>query len=182
MKHRFKTSVMSLILVSASAISAIAAQTGAVEGVITWQFNESIGTKGDVHAHVILFPKRLKRLIGVKDEPLRTAVGSGIIGPDEEALGLRGANADGFGKVAVDDVPAGSYIALIISENTTRDITKDLTADDLDMISTYFASKAALAMFLRSPFLKLHKHSFERIQVNPGKTAHFNHDFGNTFI
>ena len=182
MKHRFKSAVVSLILLSACTISAIAAQTGAVEGVITWQFNESIGTKGDVNAHVILFPKKLKRLIAVKDQSLRTAVGSGIIGPDEEALGLRGANADGFGKVILDDVPAGNYIALIVSENTTRDITKELGADDLDMISTYFASKAALAMFLRSPFLKLHKHWFELIQVYPGKTAHFNHDFGNTYI
>jgi hypothetical protein len=154
---------------------------GSLKGVITWQYNDFVGTKGDVGAVVALLPEFMSHKIGVEENNLTTEIGDGI---DDGTLGSRGiyiGKADGYGNVEIDDVKPGRYFALIISNKTTRDASTPPDALELSMLADDFASKAALQN-LADPWLTLHKSDIEMVQIRAGETAHISHDFGNTYL
>ena len=184
MSSRFRTALSALLFL-ALVVPASAANTGSVEGTITWQYNDYVGTKGDVGAKVVLFPEHLAHKLNgrnPKDAEIISSLALGIVTPDVERLGIRGGEADGFGKAEVDDVPAGYYVVLIVSSKTTRDFEKPVSDADLEMLRSYFATDASFGRLKASPLLKLKKFWTETVEVHSGSTAHFSHDFGNTFI
>lgn len=175
----------SLLIVLDSGVPVLAATGGTVEATITWQYNEYVGTKGDVGAKVILFPEHISHRLNSarrSDADIINELAIGIVAPDAERLGFRGTEADGYGKAVVDDVPPGFYVVLVISHDTTRDFNQPVTDSDLDMLRSYFATDASFARMKHSALLNLQKFWLGTVEVYAGETAHLSNDFGNTHI
>jgi hypothetical protein len=175
-----------------SAPTATPVPVGSVSGVITWQYNEYVGTKGDSEANVALFPSPMRVKVDDSDVPaLSLAVGTGSPNADlQQKYGMVVGRCDGNGDITLDNVPAGHYAALIVSAKTRRDFNEPLMDVEIQLLSWIFADDQGRDDFIgniaaRTNLMSgilLQKWAFEFVTVTPGETAHFSHDFGNTYI
>lgn len=140
---------------------------GGVEGTITWQYNDFVGTKGDTGAQVVLIRQPMtESLSGVEDYHL-SSIGSGLAFSFKDRIYV--AEADGYGHYSLSDIPIGEYLAVIVSDNT-RMFDEDVYMRDC---------KVRLAPHVKTLrfFYKAH---CRQITVSAGKTLRLSHDFGNT--
>lgn len=105
---------------------ALEKQTGTVKGCITYQYNEAIGTRGDVGADILLIPNDLP------DGSLDIINAITFINLPEGCLH---AEADGYGNYILQDVPVGKYVIVIRSKNTR---CKENTMLDVIRFYIYF--------------------------------------------
>jgi hypothetical protein len=180
MPVRISTCIAAAVFLALSSMApswSRAASFGTVTGVITWQYNDFVGTKGDVGAHVILLPVPLKHTLPPSDAK---TLGLGIVEPGSTAErdGVLIQQADGYGNVEFDDVRPGDYDVIIISEKTLTN-NSQISDDDFSLFQQYFVSYFATQQFLDG-LIKIHKWTYLAVHVRANGKAHFSHDFGNT--
>ena len=88
-------------------------KTGSLTGVITYQYNDYVGTRADVGAKVLLM--QINHIPTNKDE---SNIGGmyNIFGDPT----VYSSEVDGFGHYYFDNVPAGKYFLLILSKETNQ--------------------------------------------------------------
>ncbi len=148
---------------------------GTVKGLITWQYNDFVGTKPDVGATVFLLPSSCSNKI--KDED---AV-SYFLGTKAPS-GFYYAKANGNGNYEIPNVKAGQYTAVIISKNTNRNVLEETDIDFLkEYILTDFFSKDKVEYFC-TVNINIHQFVNKDIKVEPKTTLDLSNDFGNTYF
>lgn len=148
------------------------AAPGKVEGTITWQYNNFIGTKGDVGAHVFLVRKPFDQTTAHLDPTKGKEFSGGLITVSDEDHGLFGAEADGFGKYSFDAVPPGEYAVFVFSSKT-RPGPDDVYTN---------ACKQEFGTFFQSFVFALAKSYCTSVTVKSAGTSTVSHDFGNTYF
>ena len=150
---------------------------GQVKGQFTYQYNKVIGTRGDNGAKIILIPKNSN----VKSFNNGLAV-SGI--SEEYESGILVKQCDGYGNFDFgDSVPAGEYVCVVISKNTTSSgrfnnetsWKKDIKSRLNEYLSESDLDKIMLTMGYQSIVI-------DDIEVENGKVLTLTNDFGYTYI
>ncbi len=148
---------------------------GTVEATVTWQYNDYVGTKGDVDATMLLFPLNIRI-----QQPDRDLLAYRIVTPPcVRKYAILDGRADGYGKVVIDNIPAGHYHGIIISGKTTRDITapfSDVERASLSELIDGGMPKPRGMLALQKWFVVFD------ITVRRNQTTHISHDFGNTYL
>lgn len=155
---------------NASSDTQISSGTGNLKGLLTWQYNEYIGTKPDVGANIILIPAQSK---GIDDSFLGLVLKTTPQGNNGVYTGV----ADGYGNYQIDDIPSGEYVMLLVSKNTNSDMIIYDYEDDL--FGELFNEDTWEGLRLN---LTLKKHTFKSITIQPNKTYTESYDFGYTYI
>lgn len=144
---------------------------GNMKGVITWQYNEFIGTKPDTGADIVLISENKNKnfdnsafTITLKQHP-------------NGKNGIYTAEADGYGNYELDSVPVGQYYLLIKSNKTRSNMTIDantasilqglFSADDWEKLQTT---------------LKINKYILKTVEIKSDKTIIESYDFGYTYF
>lgn len=164
---------------------------GTVVGMVTWQYNDFVGTKGDVGATVALMPSPMKKRLDNSTSRLFSLslfLGEGIQ-PSMERLGIYFGKADGMGQVVIDNVHPGTYIPIIVSNKTERNTEEPISPDEWEVLAPFFINSDAEKSWYVSDASQLPGHiagiskwsTLYPIIVRPDKTAHFEHDFGHTY-
>jgi hypothetical protein len=183
-----------------------AQSVGSLEMTLTWHYNDVIGAKGDEGAVVMLFSEPPKHKLTVNEvATLRMQVVpwrmKAEVGPSLsltarrrlKTLGIYAAEADGDGDVVINDVPAGTYIVLALSNYATIISSDDSVSDDVaTAIEPMFASKASYEKFILTerppnatgptPPLAWFKPYVDETTVRANQTTKLTHDFGETSI
>lgn len=151
---------------------------GKIQGVITWQYNNFVGTKGDVGAKIILVSdpvdERLKKLGG----PEAGLLSLGYAPPKSEQYGIYSADADGFGNFSIDGVPVGRYQIFVFSSKTTPGPDDYMTNICKAEYAKYFANMHDY----KDLAFKVHKVYCTSADVMEDRATTISHDFGNTYI
>lgn len=150
-------------------------KTGKIKGTITWQYNEFIGTKPDVGAKIALIPANLTKNTGPKHEIYFFALTLSSNSP--ETTGIYTTKANGYGEYEMNDVPAGEYYILIVSQKTRSDLT--INKWDALILQEIFSEDEWKVLQLN---LKLNKYEFEKIEIKENKVIDVSHDFGYTYF
>ena len=146
-------------------------RTGTVKGCITYQYNKTIGTKGDVGAYVLLIPNSLPNEV-ITYENFLTHVGlPAHVGLPE---GVFDTKADGYGNYIFQDIPEGKY-ELVIKSNNTRCKGNDIATT---MGFLHYYNEEAQERILAG--YENYKSKF--ITISAGKEIVFSHDFGYTYF
>lgn len=140
-------------------------QIGTVKGCITYQYNEVIGTRGDVGADILLIPNDLPK----ESLSLINAI-TFVNLPD----GCLHTEADGNGNYIFQNVPVGRYVLVIRSKNTRCDGNTFL---DVGLFYSYFDAEGQERLL----------EGFENyestwITVSGGEEVVHSHDFGYTYF
>lgn len=146
-------------------------ELGNIKGVVTWQFNQYIGTKPDVGASVALIPTRVNLKI---NDPFFALSNKQTA---DQNNNIHTTVVDGNGNYNIDDVPSGTYLLYIYSKNTNSDLTvKDYDKDQLSKIFDYETMK------ILYNHLKLQKYTIKEVTIKQDKTITESHDFGYTYF
>ncbi|BDR76577.1 tetratricopeptide repeat protein [Clostridium tetani] len=171
LKDEFAKTVASNINIETLTVNKSDSRTGNIKGIITWQYNNFIGTKPDTGANITLISKNKNR----NNDNSTFAITLQQVPNGKN--GIYTAKADGYGNYEIDSVPTGEYYLLITSNNTNSDMTIDsYTASTLQgLFSEQDWSKLQLA-------LKLNKYRFKTIKIKAEKTIIESYDFGYTYF
>jgi tetratricopeptide (TPR) repeat protein len=144
---------------------------GNMRGVITWQYNNFIGTKPDNGANIVLISRNKNRnsdnaafTVTLKQNP------SG-------KNGIYTAEADGYGNYEMDDVPTGQYYVLIKSNKTRSNMTID--SNTASILQGLFSESDWSKL---QTTLKLNKYILKTVEIKPNKTIIESYDFGYTYF
>ncbi|WP_018924399.1 copper amine oxidase N-terminal domain-containing protein [Salsuginibacillus kocurii] len=151
-------------------------KTGDVSGTITWQYNDYVGTRGDVNADVYLIPSNFD-YEGVNETEL-SLFAMGIQSAEVDGLHLTTVN--GNGEYQLNNIPIGEYVLVVSSENTTRDLTQPVSDYVENTVNSLLGNEVYSEFELFN--LKRDKHTIEIIEVQEDRTIDYSHDFGYTFI
>lgn len=148
---------------------------GIVKGFISWQYNDLIGTKPDVGAKIFLLPANLSVKMSNEDA-------SAYIVDSEIPKGYYYAETNGKGNYEILDVKPGNYQAIIISNNTNRNVTdkEQVTYLKEDILTEYFNKDNINTFCLLD--LKLNKFEIKDIEVKSNSAMDLSNDFGNTYF
>jgi hypothetical protein len=147
---------------------------GKLKGTITWQYNDFVGTKPDVGATVILFPVHFdKKKMTEKEESLLFMLNTPV-----PRLNVYTGKVNGVGTYEIPNVPAGDYLVLITSKNTTRDFREPIDEPTKAVWGNYVKNWEQFNLFK----LGTHNYEFSTIKIIGNQTIDFSYDFGNTFI
>lgn len=161
-----------VLLVSIAPDSTFAAtNTGSIKGLLTWQYNEYVGTKPDVGATVALIPYTTKKKI---DNDFFALMGY-VITQGEN--GIYSGKADGNGNYIIDDVPAGKYWMLIRSKKTYSDMK--IYSDDQAVLKKIFSSSTWNKL---ENSLKINQYRLSTITIKKDKTITESYDFGYSYF
>ncbi|HMM21817.1 MAG TPA: hypothetical protein PKA10_13950 [Selenomonadales bacterium] len=156
-------------------VTADASAYGSLKGTITWQYNNYVGTKGDVEAKVIVIPDNINSE-SISETDGTSLINSGIV---PQNSGIFYAEADGYGNYEINGLNPGDYSVLIISNKTTRNSNEPI----------YDGVKQLLLLFLKSNdkiinnyYIKWKKHTVKKVTIREGVTSICSQDFGNTYM
>ncbi|MFU1795437.1 stalk domain-containing protein [Paenibacillus azoreducens] len=149
------------------------AATGNIKGVLTWQYNKYIGTKPDVNAKIVLIPRDLPKYSRIHDEVFAITLSSIPNGTN----GIFSSKADGYGNYNIDNVPAGRYYLLFLSNNTKSDMT--ISKYDQERLDPLFGVSSWEALEIN---LKLNKYKLKEIEIIKDQTITESYDFGYTYF
>ena len=150
-------------------------QCGSLTGTITYQYNKYIGTKPDVGAGVMLIQTNHVPL----DSDDGTFLSFSEIGFDDPMIHCT--EVDGMGNYYLDNVPAGYYYLLIVSEETNE--SPDMEDMNKKVARNYLEGKITAEALERLELnLSLNSFEFETIEIKANQTARFSHDFGYTYF
>lgn len=147
---------------------------GRIKGTITWQYNDFIGTKGDVKARVILIPNT---------EDVKNYNNIGIAlnsGSETLKSGIMIAECDGYGKYDFgNNVPIGEYTLVVVSNNAySWNDFFNWTEEEFNKVFSRYLNEIDLEMFRFS--VKNKKYELKSVNVEKDKTITFSYDFGNS--
>lgn len=146
---------------------------GTVQGVITWQYNKFVGTKADVGAQVLLVP--------INHKPCAADANTLNSMKNYFDKSCYSTEVDGMGNYYLDNIPAGNYIIIIMSEATNQ------SPDYQKIYSDYVAKGSISIMFSKKGIenllrnIRLNSSVFQNITVTAGQTVRYSNDFGNTY-
>lgn len=144
---------------------------GNMKGVITWQYNDFIGTRPDTGANIVLISKN-------KDKNCDNSVFTITLKQNPNGKdGIYTAEADGYGNYEIDDIPAGQYYLLIKSNKTRSNMTID--PNTAPILQGLFSENDWNKL---QTTLKLNKYRLETVQIKPDKTIIESYDFGHTYF
>lgn len=151
---------------------------GQVKGVVTWKYNKFIGTRGDDGAEIMLIPINPN----VKYYDNRRA--AMFLSSAKFDSGILLTEADGYGNYDFGNlVPAGDYIILIKSHNTTSsERFKDEATWESYLkfrVGDYFSATDFETLKI---FIGYDSYSCSRITVKNGHVITKSYDFGYTYI
>ncbi|TVX86805.1 hypothetical protein [Paenibacillus agilis] len=146
-------------------------ETGTISGVITWQYNDVIGTKPDVGAKIVLLKPNPKEKYNV---PLLAGSSTGEL---VHGNGVYEAKADGYGNYIINDIPVGEYIYIINSHKTTSEFDNKLPKADSDLIKQLLTEEQIKDTVT---FLEIFNYKIGKVEIKNGKTTTISHDFGYT--
>jgi len=145
--------------------------TGNIKGTITWQYNDFVGTKGDVGAKIELIPFDFDiNTISLDDED-RWLMLDRI--PENSNIFIM--NADGYGNYETEGIPAGKYLMIIVSKKTTRNLDMEPPKSVFDRYTREW-DKFKLFMF------ETNKYTFKVIDIKVNTSTTVSYDFGNTYM
>ncbi|OEH92957.1 hypothetical protein [Bacillus solimangrovi] len=146
---------------------------GSLKGTITWQYNDFVGTKGDVDAKIVLISETFDSS-RYSDDDLSLLTFGITVGME----GVYAVNADGYGHYEMSNIPAGNYVLLVLSNKTRRNMK-----EPIDSYTQQTLRKVLnIGNFNEFGFLNLKKHTVEEIMIKENETTNFSHDFGYTYI
>ena len=148
-----------------------AENTGSIKGTVTWQYNDFVGTKGDVGAKIELIPKDFD-VNSISAE----AEDSWLIKDESpDGSGIFVTCADGYGNYEINGIPAGSYMLIIVSKQTTRDVTIE---PQREPFTNYVRNwdKFKIGIF------GIGKYMYKYVTIKEGITSVMSYDFGNTYF
>ena len=152
-------------------------KTGSLTGVITYQYNDFVGTKADVGADVMLV--QTNHVPQETDDGIFTVFLADSAFPGDDPT-IYSTEVDGMGNYYFDDIPAGEYYILIRSKNTNMSPQKAQWV--YGWISDYLQNKISPeALETLSLWVHTQSHQISTVNILPNKTARFSHDFGNTY-
>ncbi|MDB5042233.1 MAG: hypothetical protein JWN27_2959 [Candidatus Eremiobacteraeota bacterium] len=155
---------------------------GSAVGLLTWQYNDFVGTKPDVGASACLIPLRATKVVADDAKGVMLDAHLGI-DTTINKYGWVCGKADGSGAVNLDAVPPGTYTALVISEKTTRNFKAPLSDLELQILGFRFDPDAVRIVTMEPSVLLLRQWSFvSTIVVRSGTVSHFSYDFGHTYF
>ncbi|MCM3789131.1 SH3 domain-containing protein [Domibacillus indicus] len=155
-------------------VKAVPVGTGNLKGTVTWQYNRYIGTKPDVGAKVFLIPMNFDYTKYSESD----LTFYGTIGSVPANSNLHFAKVNGYGQYEISDVPAGKYLAVIVSNNTTRDFNQPLYIEST--LKPLLGAKAYANFKIMN--LNLDKHDWTTIEIKQDKTLDYSEDFGYTYL
>jgi len=167
--------ITAILVLALSAVSC-SDSTGTVKGTLTWQYNEFIGTKGDVGAKVVLIPATDE--FSDKDTADNSTFAVLLSQTPQGKNGIYTTKADGYGHYELSGIPARSYYLVFVSNNATGYLDKEkicLTATTL--LKPLFTADEWESL---ERHLLLNKHEVRTVDVEKGKTITESHDFGYT--
>lgn len=145
---------------------------GKVNGVITWQYNEYVGTKADVGADVVAFP-----IGGFKKIKIEDVYSATISNSFANKNGLYSTEVNGFGNYSLT-LPEGQYYILIKSAKTTRNPDEPVSSyvkSVMKKYSTNFKNDSILG-------LHIYNHMIEKVTIKKGVTVDISNDWGYTYF
>jgi len=149
-------------------------ETFNLEGVITWQYNDFIGTKPDVGAKIFLIPRDFNPT-NFKQIDLE---GYSMIGIAPKNSNLFYTEANGYGNYKLKNIPVGEYILVVSSKKTTRDPDGEVIIED---ILKERLGKAYDQFFLFNVG-DYKNYTWSFIEVQKNETIEFSHDFGYSYM
>lgn len=147
---------------------------GNLKGTITWQYNNFVGTKGDVGAKIFLIPTNFNKNKVTDNQADMFA----MIGECPNNSGLFFGKADGYGNYIINNIPTGEYILLIVSAKTTRNFTEPIDLYTKSLLTPVVKDYNKFEILN----LSINKYNILKININKGDVNNFSHDFGNTFL
>jgi hypothetical protein len=149
---------------------------GNVKGAITWQYNDFVGTKPDVGATVILIPKKVKRMLTVKE------MNGLVFGHAPQDTGIFVATANGYGNFQINNVPSGDYTAIIISAKTRKFSSEPLPSALVTLLNTAMPFSNTKTLNTLNTQLEFYKSIWKEISVQGNTDTDLSYDFGFTDI
>lgn len=147
---------------------------GNLTGTITYQYNKYIGTKADVGAGILLVQTNHVPLISDNG----TFLSFQEIGFDDPMI--HWTKVDGFGNYYLDNIPAGYYYLLVLSEETNE--SPEMEEANKGLAENYLKGKITDEALDRLKLnLSLNSFEFEIIEIKENQTTRFSHDFGYTY-
>lgn len=144
---------------------------GSIKGVITWQYNNFVGTKPDNGANIVLISKNKDK--NSDNVAFTLTLKQNPNGKNE----IYTAEADGYGNYEMDDVPVGQYYLLIKSNKTNSNMTID---DNTASILQGLFSENDWNKLQNT--LKLNKYLLKTEEIKTNKTIIESYDFGYTYF
>ncbi|WP_129598421.1 Ig-like domain-containing protein [Anaerophilus nitritogenes] len=146
-------------------------KVGNIEGTITWQYNNFIGTKPDVGARVALIPTGLNK---DNDTKTFTLLMQQI---PQGKHGIYTGQVDGWGNYKIQNVPVGEYYMLVFSQQTYGN-TK-INQYDEELLKEVLNDEAWKNLKLN---FNIYKYTLRVVNIQENQTLNESHDFGNTCI
>ncbi|KAF1085681.1 hypothetical protein SPSYN_01825 [Sporotomaculum syntrophicum] len=172
MKYKKEIIISIIILIIFSCIFYIFNRPATINGLITWQYNDLIGTKPDVGATVFLMPDKIDKKLS-DDEADSYFLGI------ESPKGYYYAKTDGNGNYDIQDVAPGKYNVIIVSNSAKRNIIDDDNDYIRDKLSNYISEN--MIDYFDTSNLYVWKYETKDIEVKPGSNLTVSHDFENTY-
>ena len=145
---------------------------GAVSGLITWQYNDFIGTRGDNGAKVMLIPDN----DNVKNYDNYSAC---LFISGRYESGVLVSICDGYGNFNFgNEVPAGNYKVLVVSNNA-RGSGRFTDEQMKEYFGKYFSDKDLDMLKLA---ISSYKVVYDTLEVKSNYEHTLSHDFGNTYF
>lgn len=141
---------------------------GTVSGNITYKYNNYRGNVSDTGAKVLLIPKN------ISDGNIDYIFIS-------ENTGVFETKVDGTGTYNFNHVPAGEYVILIISKNTTDRLAFEVDNWEnhiFSRVNSYLENNVTFSNF----FIAFNKYDVSTITIYKGENTTYSYDFGITYI
>lgn len=143
---------------------------GSVEGVVTWQYNDFVGTKGDVNAKIFLVPTTVDfSLVSLEDVQNFFTEGYALTNARSYFT-----KADGYGNYSFRQIPEGSYVLIMLSANTFN-MKNEISQEALLVLQPLLQDH--WDWFYESRLLTW-KHFVKQIYVTENQAQTVSHDFG----
>lgn len=148
---------------------------GTLQGSITWQYNKFIGTKPDINAHIIAFPKQYFSQTRIDYLALSSTSPSYA-----KNAGFFSTTVNGFGNYTLP-LPSGKYYILIKSHNTTRN-----SNESIDNYVKSIMKKNVVDFTTNSNIydfgLNNYNHDIWEIEIKKGEIIDISKDWGYTYF
>lgn len=154
-------------------------QYGSVSGNVTYYYNKFIGHRGDTGAVVVLIPKDGKaKNLNTTDSMIYQSNSENY-----KKYGVYTTKVDGAGQYALQNIPTGNYIAVIVSKETTSggwfDDEQNYYNGIRNEVSAYLSSSMTEAVVETVSF---HKYTVSNITIRNNYNTILSYDFGTTYI
>lgn len=144
---------------------------GSVEGTVTWKYNRVVGSRADSGASIYLVKSPIGETFKkVSADDFASSVVLGFKHSENDLI--FSTKADGYGKFFFDGIPAGKYIAILVSHNSRSTVNpSDFGTKNVIELLKPHVSKSLSAF---------HKMNWSFISVEPSQRTALSEEFDYT--